>query len=354
MGDSPAIEPARVGLSRHVISLAIGGAIVALIVQMIFAGSYIGALHDPKPKDLPFGVVAPEGIGETLVQQIDAAGNGALKPTLLASEDELHLQIDQLDLYGGVVVTSDGLTLVVSDAVGASASSALTAFFQGYASAQGQQLIIEHDRLLEDGDPRGLTSVYLVFAWVFGGYFCATVLTTVVGSGYLSRGHAAMRLGLLAAYSVISGLGTALLAVEVFDALPGHFWEIAGVGALTVFAVATASMAIQLLLGVVGTLVVMIALVLIGNPSSGGVVLPEFLPAFWQTVGPWLPNSSSYQLLRNSIYFDGAQTARPILVLGTYALVGSALLLMFATRSRKSLLDVSSEVELAIGAAEAG
>jgi hypothetical protein len=353
MAKLPTSAPGQVGLSRQLIYLAIGGAVVAWIVQMIFAGSYIGALHDPQPDGLPFGVVAPQGVGETLVEQIEVAGNGALAPTLVASKDDLGHQIDQLEVYGGIVVTSDGLTLVVSDATGASASSALTAFFQGYASAQGQQLTIEHDHLLEDGDPRGLTSVYLVFAWVFGGYFCATVLTTIVGSGYLSRTHAALRLGLLAGFSVASGLGTALLAGEAFDALPGHFWEIAMAGTLTVFAVAAASMAVQLLLGVVGTLVVMIALVLIGNPSSGGVVLPEFLPAFWRTVGPWLPNASGYQLLRNLIYFDGAQIIRPILVLGAYAVIGSAILLIFATRRRKSPIDLPPEVELAIGAAEA-
>jgi hypothetical protein len=346
-------EPGKAGLSRKAVYFAIGGALVALIVQMIFAGSYIGALHNPSPEGLPFGVVAPQGMGEALVQQIDAAGAGALKPTLMASEADLIDVIDEVEVYGGLVVSADGLRLIVSDAAGSSATSALALFAQGYASAQGVPLIVEHAHPLETGDPRGLTSTYLVFAWVFGAYFCATVLTTVVGSGYLSRRHAAMRIGLLAGYAIASGLGTALLASQVFNALPGHFWDIAAVGTLTVFAVAAATMAVQLLLGVVGTLIAMVAVVMIGNPSSGGVVLPEFLPAFWKAVGPWLPNSSAYQLLRNMIYFDSAQITRPIIVLGVYALVGCSLLIIFATRGRRSPLDVPPEVELAIGAAEA-
>ncbi|MGH2549368.1 MAG: ABC transporter permease [Thermomicrobiales bacterium] len=339
-------------LGRKAIALAIGGAVVAFIVQMIFAGSYIGALHKPTPHDLPFGVVAPEPNASAIAQQIRSAAGGAIDPEVMATEQELRDNIDRLDVYGGVVVGADGLTLIVSEAAGSSGSNAITLFTQGYAAAQQVPLTIEKMNPLEIGDPRGLTSTYLVFAWVFGGYFCATVLTTVAGSGYRNRRHALLRIGLLAGYSIISGLGSAVIAGSLIDALPGHFWAIALSGAMTVFAVAVATMAVQLLLGVAGTIVAMIALVLIGNPSSGGVVLPEFLPGFWRAVGPWLPNFSGFQLLRNSVYFEHREIGRPLLMLAIYAIAGMAILLIFANRKRTQFpVTASPETELAIGTA---
>jgi hypothetical protein len=349
---SATTEQGSSSLGRTAIALAVGGAVVAFIVQMIFAGSYIGALHKPTPHDLPFGVVAPEPNASAITQQIAAAAGGAIDAEVVASEDELRDKIDHLKLYGGVVAGADGLKLIVSEAAGSSASSAITLFAQGFAAAQQAPLTIEKMNPLESGDPRGLTATYLVFAWVFGGYFCATVLTTVAGSSYRDRRHALMRIGLLAGYSIVSGLGSALIAGPLIDALPGHFWAIALSGAATVFAVAMATMAVQLLLGVVGTIVAMIALVLIGNPSSGGVVLPEFLPGFWRAVGPWLPNSSGFELLRNSVYFGHREIGRPLVMLAIYAIAGAAILLAFANRKRTRILfDASPETELAIGTA---
>ncbi|HEU0164108.1 MAG TPA: hypothetical protein VFQ54_03630, partial [Thermomicrobiales bacterium] len=247
--------------------IAIAGAIVALILEAIFIGSYVGALHDPKPHDaLPVGIVAPAQTASQLVQQIDAQAAGIIDPRVETDETALRHAIDERKIYGGLVFGPRGTTLIVADAAGSSAVTVLTTFAQGLATGQKIPLTVEHVHLLDSGDPRGLTTIYLVLAWVFGGYFCATVLTTLRGTGYASRGHAALRLSLLAGYGVLSGIVGALLAGPVIGAIDGHFLAIALSGTLIVFAVAATTMALQLVLGAAGTLLVMIAFVLLGNP----------------------------------------------------------------------------------------
>lgn len=333
--------------------IAVAGAAVALILEAIFIGSYVGALHDPKPREaLPIGVVAPPQLAAGLMPQIGAQAGGVVDPRTEADEAALRRAIDDRKIYGGLVVGQQGATLIVADAAGPSAATVLTAFAQGLAMTQSMPLKVEHVRSLDTGDPRGLSLVYAVLGWVFGGYFCATVLTTLRGTGYRDRRHAGGRLLLLAAYAALSGLAGALLVGPVIGAISGHFWAMVLAGTLLVFAVAAATMALQLLLGIVGTAVVLVAFVLLGNPSAGGIVPPEFLPSFWRAVGPWLPNAAGFTLARNLVYFDGHAIAGALVVLAVYAVAGVALLLLFATRRRPlGPLLADPEAELAAAAA---
>jgi hypothetical protein len=330
--------------------LAIGGAIVALLLELIFAASYIGALHRPQPHDVPYGVVAPPAIAPTVLRQLRTGGGSAFKVTGEDSAAALMRAIDQRSLYGGLVFTPRGLQLIVADAASLTAAQALTAFAQGVATAQNVPLSVRHTYLLPSGDTRGLSAVYLVFAWVFGGYLCGTILSTLRGYTYVSRRHALLRILLLAGYAVLSGIFGAAIAEPLTGALAGDFVQLATIGTLLVFAVTAATMAIQLLLGIAGTLVAMIAFVLLGNPSSGGVFPPEFLPGFWRAIGPWLPNAAGFTLVRNTLYFGGVAVGGAILVLTVYALAGVALLLAFANR-RRSSSPVGGEAEIATAAA---
>jgi hypothetical protein len=335
--------------------LAIAGAFVALLLELLFVGSYVGALHDPKPRQaLPFGVFGPQNVVSTLVAQLETNGGGVVDPQAESSSDALRKDIDNLKIFGGLEIGQQGATLVVADAAGSAAASALTLFAQGLAASQNMPLTVEHVHPLSPGDPRGLALVYLVFGWVFGGYFCATVLTALRGPGFLSRTHAALRLVLVAGYAILSGVFGALLTGPWIGAIDGHFWAMALAGSFIVFAVTVATMAVQLLLGIGGTALVLIAFVLIGNPSSGGIVPGQFLPGFWRVIGPWLPNWAGFTLTRNLVYFDGNRIARPLVLLAVYAVVGAIIVLLFATHKRRGVLGLGeSEIEAASAAAGA-
>ena len=106
---------------------------------------------------------------------------------------------------------------------------------------------------------------FLVIAWMLGGYVGATALALVLG-GMRSPGlrQAAIRLGLLAGYAVISGLLGALLIGPVMGVVSGYSLSLAGTGMLLVFAAAAATAGLQAALGLPGTLIAIIGMVVFG------------------------------------------------------------------------------------------
>ena len=69
------------------------------------------------------------------------------------------------------------------------------------------------------------------------------------------------------------------------------------------------------------TPVVLIVLLVLGSPSSGGSVAPDLLPALFRFIGQWLPPGAAVSALRNSVYFPDHQHAMPILVLLGWAVL---------------------------------
>jgi hypothetical protein len=58
-----------------------------------------------------------------------------------------------------------------------------------------------------DGDARGLSAFYLAVGWVVGGYLVASIIGVSAGSRPLTRLRGVVRLGSLAVYAVVSGIG---------------------------------------------------------------------------------------------------------------------------------------------------
>jgi hypothetical protein len=86
--------------------------------------------------------------------------------------------------------------------------------------------------------------------------------------------------------------------------------------------VATITVAVQSLLGIMGGGVAILLFVVLGNPASGGPAATPPLPGFWRMIGPYLPTGAGTDLVRNIAYFDGNATTRPLLVLFAW-LVGA-------------------------------
>lgn len=56
--------------------------VVAL--QLLFVASYVGALHEPRLKDVAFGVVAPQASVEQAVDRLDGAARLTAGPACAA------------------------------------------------------------------------------------------------------------------------------------------------------------------------------------------------------------------------------------------------------------------------------
>ena len=314
--------------------LAAAGLVVALVLTLLFAASYVGALHDPHPRGMPIAVLGPRSAAAV------ESSHGIFVPRPYPTETAVRSALRRRDVLAALVPPR---LLVVSAGGYAATQYAADAF----THAQPNLRVIDVAPL-PAGDPRGLTLFYLTVALIFGGYFAATVVTTLVGPYSRSHRSAALRIGGLFAFSLAAGFLTAVVVGPLIGALPDHVAQVGAIGSLIVFAAATATCALQTLLGAPGTLLALVLFVLLGNPSAG--LYPEsFIPSFWGTIGPWLPGGAGLSALRGSVYFDGAAIGGRLVLLAVYAVAGAAITIALGWRRGMH----SAELELATAAAVA-
>ena len=141
------------------------------------------------------------------------------------------------------------------------------------------------------------------------------------------------RVAALLGHAVVAGLVIDLIAGPILGGYPDigrNFWLLWPEFAFIAFAIALFAATLQTLIGPMGTLLTIIIIVFIGNPSTGGGNGVAFLPPFWQALGVVLPPRNGFYLIRNTLYFGGHDITVPIIVLSIYVVVGAALVLIFS------------------------
>ena len=311
----------RDAISLRAFAMVLGG----LVIQLAFIVSYLGAFHSPGPHRIPVAVVAPDAqVRGQIVARLNALSGDPVKATPATDEATARRQILDRTVDAGFLYNATGTTdtLLVASAGGPSVSQTTAQIAQELESVQKRQVTVTDIRAPGKGDGRGMTSFYLVVGWVIGGYLTATILGMASGARPANRHRTLIRLGVLALYSIVSGIGGAIIVGPVFDALSGHFWQLAAIGSLVVFAAAATAVALQTLFGLLGTGLCIILFVILGNPSSGGVYPDALLPDFWRAIGQALPPGAGTTLVRNTVYFHGHDTTHAWWVLAAYAAGG--------------------------------
>ena len=107
---------------------------VVLLVQAAFVNSYVGALHSPKPHDVPIGVVGASPLPIAVAKQF------SLKLTQYSSESAASAAIDQRKVVGAYVAGPTGAKLIVVPAAGPAVASALGSAFGAASASVGQKL----------------------------------------------------------------------------------------------------------------------------------------------------------------------------------------------------------------------
>lgn len=333
-----------------------GGAVLVatLLLQLAFLGSYVGALHEPKPHDVPVAVVG----SPSAVDQLNALPGSPLKATAVESREAGERRVAQRRAYAMLVPGDPAANkaqdrrsqLYVASAANRTMATVLPVVFDRLAAEQGQPSVRVHELApLPPEDSNGLAGFYAVVSWMVGGYFGATLLGMVGRARSRSRSFAAYRLGGMAALGLVSGLLSAVLlqhGIGVFG--DASFLSLTLIGALVVFAVGAATIAFQSLLGIAGTGIAVLLFVVLGNPSSGGPFSPELLPGLWNWIGAALPPGAGTSLVRNTVYFDGTATGGPVLVLLIWAVVGVVVTLV---RGGRAVSAEQSEQEALAGIA---
>jgi hypothetical protein len=335
-------EPRRPELLPGVTRRAAGLVVGVLLLQLGFVLSYVGAFHAPTPRDVPLAVVAPAGApagtAGSLAERLEGLDGDPLDVRVAGSEDDARRMLADRDVDGVLLLgagTAD--SLLVAGAEGGAVSSALTEVLTRVAAAQQRTLTTTDAQPAAAGDARGLSAFYLAVGWVVGGYLVASIIGVSAGSRPLTRARGAVRLGALAVYGIVSGIGGALITGPLLGVFEGHLLQLAAFGALLVFAVGAFTMALQVWTGLVGIGLAILLFVILGNPSAGGAYPAPLLPPFWAAIGPWLPPGAGTDAVRGIVYFDGAGAGRACLVLAGYALVG--LVATLAGSGRRTAAD---------------
>ena len=316
-------------LSPGALVLVIG----VLFIQLGFLLSYIGAFHHPDPQGIPIAVAAPQ----QAAKKLDALPGHPVETTAVKDEKDARRRITGRDSEGAYLMNPSGKrdTLLVASAAGGPQAQALRKVGEKVAADQGRQLKIVDVTPTGSQDHESLTAFYLIVGWLVGGYLVASLLGVTLGTRPARPGHGALRLTGIALYSVLSGLGGAIIVDPVLHALPGHFAALWWTGALIVFGTAAVTMALQAFFGIVGIGLAVIIFVVLGNPSAGGAFQKHLVPSFWRAIGDWIPTGAGTTAVRNIVYFSGNALATPMVVLAAWAVAGAVLLLLGSLRRRE-------------------
>lgn len=309
-------------------------ALSALLLQLGFVLSYLGAFHAPAPHSIPVTVVAPPAAA---AQVVDTLNNVAGQPVSASSASEATAReaLKNGDTAAVYLVDPAGTTdhLLVASGGGMSRESAVQTVFTAAARQQHRTVTVEDLVPLNAGDGRGMSGFYLVTGWAVGGYLFASMLGVAKGARPANLPRAFWRIGATAPYALLAGVGGALIAEKLLGALGGHFWEVVGVGVLVTLSASTVAIALQTLLGTMGIGLTILIFVVLGNPSAGGAYQSELLPPFWRALSGVLPNGAGTDALRRIVYFGAEGAGHSVAVLLTWivtatvvALAGAALI----------------------------
>ncbi len=306
----------------------------------IFAGVYTATQHNPTPHQVRVGIVAPDVMVGMLNLGLKTKAPGYFKLMTYKDEASLTSAIKDRKVYGGYVYRKDSGLLLTATAAGKATDTALTSLGSEVSTILRQPLKIRDVAPLDSHDSQGLSSYtyqygVLVPSFVFG------VLIFMFAYGLSLR----WRLGLSAAYSLGAGIVGALTVDQIVGALPGHFFALAALGALYAAMAVLVTYGLARVMSYAGLALAGLLLILVGNSTSGGSINQEFLPDFFRNIGQALPNGAFIRSVRNTVYFDGANTHRAIGVVALWALGG--LVLVLAKEGLPGLLARSKQSKVA-------
>lgn len=326
------------GASRRVAGLLLGVSAFAAL----FATSFIGALHQPKPHDVPIAVVAPAPAVTVLQQRLGARLPGAFTlerygSVARATTALRDASVDAVWVPPPLPVSdgrSDGgkpvARLFTASAVGAVPSEIITRAFSTVGGAAGDAVSVKDLVPLPARDPFGASSFFFGVA-----VFLPSFLGGMVMALLLRGTPALVSIGAILLLAVCVGLVDTTVADPGLGALVGGYGALIGIAALTSIAVSAPIVAAGRLWSPVGPLLGVLVFVVLGLPATGGPFGSAFLPGFQRAFAPGLPLTNAVVAVRNASYFEGHDLAGHLGVLAAWAGAGLLVLTAFAVLERK-------------------
>jgi hypothetical protein len=182
-------------------------------------------------------------------------------------------------------------------------------------------------------DPRGSALSTSVLPLVLAGAAAGLVIVTAGRPGPAAAVT-------LVVVSALGGLVAEGLAQGWLGIIAGDWLVNAGVLGLMVLAIAVTVAGLAALLGRAGIALGGLLMVLVGNPWSAVSSAPELLPEPTGVIGQLLPPGAGGTLLRSTAFFDGAAAGTPLIVLGTWSVLGLAAVWWGGRRHRRASATV--------------
>jgi hypothetical protein len=290
-------------------------ATLILLAGAALAASFVGAFHDPRPHEMPVGVVAPAAQLNHLQAAAGAHDPGALSLRPYPSATVAATAIRHRTLDGAVVLTPGHATVFVASAAG---SQTVQTMQRAFSPETLRTPVATHDLApLPVSDRAGLGPFFFVLTLLIPSLLIGVVMTVIV-KGLPVRD----RLAGAAAFAIVLGFVDAAFSNVVYGSLGGSYLELAGLGMLISFAVASVTVGFGRLLGPLGIALAAVGLLVIGVPASGAAVGPAFIPSFFAALHPILPLGQGLDAVRNAAYFSWHATWANLGLLGGWALLG--------------------------------
>ncbi|MGP4020032.1 ABC transporter permease [Saccharopolyspora sp. 5N708] len=291
--------------------------VIFAVAAALFAGSYTFAMANPTPHRLPLAVVGTKDMA-LLVDEMQRVA-GTTLDLHEYSYEQARQAVEEQRVFGVLDLRERPVRLDVVSAAGASVAQLLSEVGPQAGASHGIAVVVTDLKPLQRGDPRGLALFYV------------SVAATIVGllGGVQLNMHAsalspAERIAFTAGYGLLGGFAIVAVVDWLLGAIRFPFVEVWAILALTMFTSGMVFAMFNVLLGRWAMAPTWGLLVLVGNPSSGGVVSWPLLPSPLGLIGSWLPPGASVNATHTAVYFGAHQHAQPFLVLAGWALVSGA------------------------------
>jgi hypothetical protein len=285
-----------------------GPLFLALLVGVGFIAAFVGALHNPHPNQVPVGVVRGDQPAQELLAAVASQGR-QLRAVEYADPAAADRAVDRGNIYSALASAPGGLTLTVATAAGPAATAVTAGILTVAAQRAGVPLTVADAVPVDPDDPRGVVPFYLAVGLVIGGYFGGIALSLALGTVPRTIARAGVRIAGLGVHAVLLALAGTLIVGPGLGIWHQNLFGLFGAGTLLAYAAALFATAVQSWLARLGTTLIILLVVVLGNPGSGGIYPPEFLPGFFRGIHEWdLPGLGS-DLIRSVIYFPAGTAA---------------------------------------------
>jgi len=312
--------------SAHRYRNLILGAVAILLLAMAMLTSYSSAFGHPRPNDVELAVTGDATTIVALEQQ------DALELTVVGSPEEARAAVRDRDVDGAVVLPSpaesSAVTTYIASGGGRAVGQAVSGIGDSIAANIGTTNETTDLAPLPGNDPVGSIEFYAILFAGLGAALGATIFGRILGTVDTSSKFVERSVVLVVYTAALAGLITLWInaGLEAVTVNPGAVFAVLW---LTGAAIGGAVTGVAALGGTIAALAMTLALVILGNTSSGGPLGIHVLNDFFQTLYYVFPQGDALDLLRSLQYFDGAAMSAPIMRLGIWA-VGGILLTLIA------------------------